>query len=85
MIAGWYYYGNTMETSTVTTKYQATIPLVIRKMLGIKQGDRVAFTVEDGQVKIRKSDEETDAYYRLLGATMSEWDSDEDDTLFKDL
>jgi AbrB family looped-hinge helix DNA binding protein len=43
----------TEGVSTVTRKGQVTVPIEIRKALDIKQGDRVAFTLEDGHAKLR--------------------------------
>lgn len=39
-----------MQTSTVTSKGQITIPAALRKQMGLRQGDEVAFMVEDGKV-----------------------------------
>lgn len=40
--------------STVTSKGQVTIPLEVRKYLGIKTNDKVAFVIEqDGVVRLR--------------------------------
>ncbi len=36
-----------MDTSTVTQKGQVTIPAAVRRKLGLRTGDRVAF-VQDG-------------------------------------
>jgi AbrB family looped-hinge helix DNA binding protein len=38
----------------VTRKGQVTIPADIRRALGIKEGDKVAFVVEDNQVKLTR-------------------------------
>lgn len=43
------------HTSTVTQKGQATIPLAVRKALGIKPGDRVLFRVSEGRVELLPS------------------------------
>lgn len=37
-----------MPHSTVTQKGQTTIPRKIRKALGIKPGDRLEYTLEEG-------------------------------------
>jgi AbrB family looped-hinge helix DNA binding protein len=37
---------------TVTQKGQVTIPLAIRKLLGVKSQDRVAFRVIEGRVEL---------------------------------
>lgn len=42
-----------MESSTVTSKGQVTIPKEIRRALGIRQGSRVAFAHEGGKVELR--------------------------------
>ena len=42
-----------MDTSTVTSKGQVTIPQEIRRALGIRQGSRVAFSAKNGQVAMR--------------------------------
>jgi antitoxin PrlF len=42
-------------TSTVTSKGQVTIPAEVRKHLGIKQGDRLSFVIEDqGDVHLER-------------------------------
>lgn len=41
-------------TSTVTRKGQVTVPLEVRGALGIKQGDKVAFVLEDDQARISR-------------------------------
>jgi antitoxin PrlF len=38
----------------VTRKGQVTIPADIRRALGIKEGDKVAFVLEDDQVKLTR-------------------------------
>jgi AbrB family looped-hinge helix DNA binding protein len=42
-----------MQTSTVTSKGQITIPKEIRRALGIRQGSRVAFAQKAGKVEMR--------------------------------
>jgi len=37
---------------TVTQKGQVTIPLAVRKLLGVKPYDRVTFRVADGRVEL---------------------------------
>ncbi len=39
--------------TTVTKKGQVTIPVEIRHSLGLVAGDKVAFVVEQGEVKVR--------------------------------
>jgi antitoxin PrlF len=42
------------QLTVVTRKGQVTIPVEIRKALGIKEGDKVAFVLEDDQVKLSR-------------------------------
>jgi antitoxin PrlF len=42
------------QLTVVTRKGQVTIPADIRRALGIKEGDKVAFVLEDKQVKLTK-------------------------------
>lgn len=39
--------------STVTGRGQVTIPAEVRRLLGTKSGDKVAFEIEDSQVRLR--------------------------------
>jgi antitoxin PrlF len=40
--------------STITSKGQVTIPAEVRKHLGLKQGDKVAFVLDDaGKVELK--------------------------------
>lgn len=71
-----------MEISKVSTKYQATIPL---KFLGIKQGDALAYDIENGEVRLRRATPVDLAYSRAVAATLSEWDSKADDDAYGDL
>jgi AbrB family looped-hinge helix DNA binding protein len=42
-----------MQTSTVTSKGQITIPKEIRRALGIRQGSRVSFAQKAGKIELR--------------------------------
>jgi antitoxin PrlF len=42
-----------MHQSTLTTKGQTTIPREIRKLLGLKENDRILYEVEGGKVAIK--------------------------------
>lgn len=55
-----------MTVSTLTSKGQITIPAEIRERLGLRQGDRLVFTIEaEGRVVVRR--EEGDEGQRLVG------------------
>ncbi len=40
-------------TTTITSKGQVTVPVAIRRALGLKARDRVAFTLTDGGAELR--------------------------------
>lgn len=47
----------------VTRKGQVTIPAVIRQFLGLQKTGRVAFAIEDGEVKIKPAKATLEAAY----------------------
>ncbi len=67
--------GNVMITSKLTSKAQTTIPQPVRAALHIREGDEIAYRIEDGQVILTKAGSgiEEDPF-----ALFSEWDSDAD-------
>lgn len=75
-----------MPVSTMTSKYQATIPKQVREVLALGAGDRVEFVIAaSGDVRIRKA-AALDAELRAMEATLSpEWDSASDDAAFAEL
>ena len=42
-----------MDSSSVTSKGQVTIPKEVRRELGIRQGSRVRFAVRNGKAELR--------------------------------
>ncbi len=54
-----------MPTSTLTSKGQITLPRALRERLGVKQGDRVDFSVEGARVVLRPA--ATDTPSRVAG------------------
>ena len=42
-----------MPYSTLTSKGQTTIPREIRKLLGLRENDRILYEVENGKVAIK--------------------------------
>ena len=47
----------------VTCKGQVTIPAPIRKLLGVELNEQVAFTVEEGEVKLQPAEATLEAAY----------------------
>ena len=44
-----------LQTSKLTTKYQATVPTSVRKVLQLKAGDMLAFEINGDEVKLRRA------------------------------
>lgn len=75
-----------METTTITSKYQATIPLSIRKILGIEKGDKLNFNYdkETESVTISKAKKVDKNFILAQEKLLSvEWLSEKDDEFFK--
>lgn len=63
-----------MGTSKLTSKYQATIPKQVRKILKLKAGDSITFQIaKDGSVTIKKARKLDLEYFRALNHTVTEW------------
>ena len=78
-----------MATVTrLTSKHQTTIPVEVRRALGLQAGDRVEFRIEGRTVTLRKAEPRLseDLVFRLIQAhAMRDWDTPEDDEAFRDL
>ena len=77
-----------MSTVTrLTTKHQITIPVEVRRALGLRAGDQVEFSVDGNTVTLRKAEPRLsdDLVFRLVQAHgMRDWDTSEDDEAFRD-
>jgi AbrB family looped-hinge helix DNA binding protein len=56
------------RSSTISSKGQATVPLEIRKRLGLKPGDRVEFVPEDSRTIIRRERAPENPFLKYVGA-----------------
>lgn len=52
--------------TTVTQRAQVTIPAEVRRLLGAKTGDKVAFQVEEGQVRLAPASMTLESAYRSV-------------------
>jgi AbrB family looped-hinge helix DNA binding protein len=74
-----------MPVSTLTSKYQATIPRAVRDALTLGAGDRIEFIIERDSVRVRRA-LPVDAELQELEATLApEWDSARDDAAYAGL
>ena len=72
-------------TSRLTSKFQATIPRIIRDRLNLKAGDTLTFHVRDGEVVLRKVVPLELEYWRSLETTLGEWSGEHDEESYRDL
>ena len=66
-------------------KGTVTIPAVIRRKLRLRTGDRLVFEERGGVVFIRKRERSDATFLEALAATLSEWNSSNDDRADRDL
>jgi antitoxin PrlF len=71
-----------MITSKITSKAQTTIPLPVRKALGLRAGDEIAYRIENGRAVVTKA---TGAAADDPFATFGEWASENDRRAYGDL
>ena len=64
-------------TSKLTTKYQATIPEPVRKVLHLGSGDVIAFDIEEDGIHVRKARPADLVFAKAIEGTMNEWESEE--------
>jgi antitoxin PrlF len=72
-------------TSKLTTKYQATIPEPVRRVLHLGSGDVIAFDIEEDGIHLRKALPTDLLFANALEGTMSEWESVADEESYRDL
>ena len=73
------------HVSKLSAKGQITIPADLRKAIGIKPGDLLAYKLEGKSVKLRRLDPFDAAYHAAVAETLEEWNSPEDEAAFHDL
>ena len=54
--------------STMTSKGQLTVPVEVRRTLGLKQGDKVVFQLEGQEVKLAPAGSRLEAGYQSVPA-----------------
>jgi antitoxin PrlF len=73
-------------SAKLTSKYQATIPIEIRKHLHLKKGDRIVYELlPDNTVVIRKTTPLDLQYFHALNPTLTEWEFEDDEQAYKNL
>jgi antitoxin PrlF len=73
------------HVSRLSTKGQVTIPVDLRKAIGIEPGDMVVYELQGKSVKLKRVDPFDAAYHAAVAETLEEWNSPEDEEAFNDL
>ncbi|MFZ0132703.1 MAG: AbrB/MazE/SpoVT family DNA-binding domain-containing protein [Desulfobacterales bacterium] len=74
-----------MHISKLSAKGQVTIPMEIRKALGIEPGDLVAYEIQGHSIRLKRIAPFDAAFHSAVSETLEEWNSPEDDEAFRDL
>jgi antitoxin PrlF len=74
-----------VRTSRLSSKGQLTVPVEIRKAMGVRPGDLIGYEVRDGVVTLRRIEPFDRAFHAALAGTLGEWTTPEDDGAFRDL
>ena len=64
---------------------RTTVPREVRERLGLAPGDSLVYEVEGETVRLRRLAPADLAYLRTVQATLSEWDSPEDEAAYAGL
>lgn len=74
-----------MNVARLTTKGQMTIPKRVRDGANLREGDLVSLIVENGVVTMRKLTPGANPFLTGVEETLTEWNSLEDNELWRDL
>jgi AbrB family looped-hinge helix DNA binding protein len=55
-------------SSTISSKGQITVPIEVRRRLGLKQGDRVEFVVDNGHTVLRPARLSENPFEKYVGS-----------------
>ena len=69
----------------LSTKGQVTIPVNLRRAIGIEPGDMVAYELQGESIKLKRVEPFDAAYHVAVAETLGEWSSLEDEEAFNDL
>jgi AbrB family looped-hinge helix DNA binding protein len=74
-----------MGITKLTSKFQTTIPLEVRKFLKLEAGDSISFEIEDDKVVIKRLGKFDSEWHKALSSVLDEWNSKEDDDAYESL
>jgi antitoxin PrlF len=70
-----------VQTSTLTTKGQVTIPADVRRRLGLHPGDHVAFIVDGDEVRLVRRERRIEAAFGICKANVSVTDEEMEEAI----
>lgn len=77
---------NRLASSKLTSKFQATVPKLVRDTLKLTSKDQIVYEILDDQtIVVRKASPLDKAYLKGLDHSLEEWNSDDDEKAYKDL
>ncbi len=76
---------NNRLVTKVTSKGQATIPSEVRRLLGVRGGDSVMFSIDGDTVTVKRAERLDAGFLRLATESFSDWNTPEADEEFRDL
>lgn len=74
-----------MEISKITSKGRVTIPHALRRVAGLKTGDKLVFSLDGDHIIVAKLKTAKDSYLGSFSLNLEEWLSDEDEEAWSDL
>src|SRR5690606_27675135 len=78
-------YEASVITSKLTSKAQTTIPQAVRNALRLREGDEIAYRIEEDRVVLTRVPPRGESPRDDPFATFSEWDSEADRAAYADL
>jgi len=64
-------------SSTISSKGQITVPIEVRRSLGVKPGDRVEFAIENGRTFLKPVRDEENPFEKWVGTAPRKFGSEE--------
>ena len=74
-----------MQTSKLSSKGRITLPREVRKAIGAKSGDTIAYEVDGKVVKLKRVEPFDAKFHAALAGTLEEWTTYADEEAFRDL
>jgi antitoxin PrlF len=73
------------QTSRLTEKFQATIPVSVRRALRLNKGDRIVFTIRGKEVLLQRATALDLEFAKAVSDSLTEWSSPADERAYADL